>query len=117
MPPQSKAINRHKTLSTSLAANKVTVRAHEEDLRRLKREQLEIENRKNRAKAARAEAKADAAKLENWKALTEIYEEARGKRGEPAEDELYAALRQLTVEGGKFYFDTKNLKRLTKRKD
>jgi hypothetical protein len=63
------------------------------------------------------EAKADASKLENWKTLVEICEEARKKRGDQAEDELYDALRQLNLEGGKFYFDSQNLKKLLKNKN
>jgi flagellar biosynthesis GTPase FlhF len=103
------------------AANKVTVRSHEEELRRLERERLQIENATKKVELSQAEAqaseahsKAVAAKLKNIQSIKEMFEEARQKRGEEAESELIEALRQLNTEGGKIYFDSDNLKHLLK---
>ena len=104
------------------AANKVTVRSHQEELRRLERERLQIENATKKVGLSHAEAHASeahsnavAAKLKNVKALAEMFEEARQKRGEEAESELIEALRQLNTEGGKIHFDSDNLRLLLKK--
>jgi hypothetical protein len=47
--------------------------------------------------------------------MAEMFEEARQKKGEDAENELVEALRQLNMEGGKIYFDSNNLLHLLKQ--
>jgi hypothetical protein len=102
------------------AANKVTSRAHEEELQRLERERLQLENATKRAALAQVEAQAReahsrAAAAEFDVHLYEVLDEARQKRKTEAENEVIASFRQLNLEGGRIYFDSQNLKQLMEK--
>jgi hypothetical protein len=103
-------------------ANKITRRAHADELARLDRERLDLENKKTAAEVAQAEAKADKARLEVARLKMRVFREALNagkKRSKDTfnakEEQLFEALRQLQSEGGMLYVDAPELSPVTSK--